>query len=98
MKLSKLNRRKVAHCLALILSEHHREHWVHPVNRRRVNEGDEVRLDRKYNHYPDRFRKALRLTPDQFDELLRLLGTSIVKDSSCRGSIPTRVRLYVTLK
>ena len=91
-------RKAAAKLLLLSLQQKERKYWVHPVNKLREIEGDQVRLDRKYKYYPDRFKKALRVTPDQFDELLRLLGSSIQKEEGKRGCIPPRVRLYVTLK
>ena len=75
-----------------------RQYWVHPINKLRHKLGDQVKLDIKYEKYPDRFKKETRFTPAQFDELLLMTEKALEKKSPRNDCIEPRVRLYVTLK
>ena len=76
-----------------------RELWVHPLNADRALSGEHLKVDRMYSEFPVKFFEYTRLSPQQFDSLLELVGPEITKqDTTYRLAIPARVRLYVTLR
>lgn len=78
-----------------------RKFWVNPLNteKRRREQGDHWNLIpemRKYNE--SRFTEHLRMTPQIFDKLLRLVAPLITKNSMYRLPIDPGTRLEVTLR
>ena len=76
-----------------------REHWVHPVNQDRPVFGEFHHLYTQLRDYPKRFKGYLRLSVEQFDELLDRVDVYIrKKNTHWRTAVSSEQRLAVTLR
>ena len=76
-----------------------RNYWVHPMNLRRDQWGEHLKLEEMYNKYPDKFHQYTRMSPPQFDKVLELISSKIHKiDTNWRKSLSPKFRLFVTLR
>lgn len=74
--------------------------WVKPWILRHGTQGnyEKVYSDWKFTD-PEMYRTQIRLYPEDFDEILRLVDPLIRKqDTNCRRAIPPHKRLTITLK
>jgi hypothetical protein len=56
-----------------------RRFGVHPLNRQRDGMGDYATIFKPMTEHPDRFQAFYRLTPDEFTEVLALVGPALLK-------------------
>nr|XP_039255205.1 uncharacterized protein LOC120332069 [Styela clava] len=99
MPLSKKKRLAIALYLANNTERKQREHWVHPILKRRKELGEyhrlvqEMRIERTVA-----FRNQYRLDPDMFDDLRSLVAPYITKTTTnFREPISPEERLGITL-
>uniref|UniRef100_A0A1A8PU22 DDE Tnp4 domain-containing protein n=1 Tax=Nothobranchius pienaari TaxID=704102 RepID=A0A1A8PU22_9TELE len=98
----RINRRKAFAALLLLTMlrrDRRRRLWVRPFNRLRSEQGDfhllvaELRLDAKRHH------EYFRMSAEQMDELLSILGPELQKQSTnYRAAIEPKQRLAVALR
>nr|XP_039270100.1 protein ALP1-like [Styela clava] len=100
MPLSKRKRLAIALYLANNTEQKQREHWVHPILKRRKELGEyhrlvqEMRLERTVA-----FRNQYRLDPGMFDDLRSLVAPYITKTTTnFREPISPEERLGITLR
>lgn len=75
-----------------------RRWWVHPINQSRKIYGDLYSLIADMRqHDPEMFFSYTRMSMEQFDWLLDLVGPSLTKFSR-REPLPEALRLLVTLR
>lgn len=75
-----------------------RRWWVHPLNQRRVIQGDfHNLLSEMRDNDPKQFQHYMRLNPAQFDEIVNLVSPLMNKRSN-RPSLPVALRLSLTLR
>ena len=74
--------------------------WVKPWLSRRNKLGlDNTLLNEFRNENRDEYKKFLRMSPENFDELLNLILPSIQKsDTRFREAIPAKIKLAITLR
>ena len=77
----------------------HRTCGVHPVKESREELGEFHTLVLELRNYPDRFQKYMRLTVEEFDEVLELVAPLIVKKTTnWRRPISPDERLAICLR
>jgi hypothetical protein len=65
-----------------------RQFWVHPLTTQRLLKGQFHKLYENLRSHPDKFFKYYRMSISSFDELLKLVGPSIIyKDTNWRTAI-----------
>ena len=75
----------------------HRRWWVHPLNQRKIQQGDfHNLLWEMRDEDPEQFFYYMRMNPTQFDILLDMV-TPFLKKKSNRASLPVALCLSVTL-
>lgn len=97
-----VRRRNITVAVAIMLlknKKRKRRWWVHPINQRRLQQGDgdnllaELRLSDG-----DLFFNYTRLNITQFDLLLSLVKDKLTKINKYRRPIPPETRIAVTLR
>lgn len=79
-------------------SSSYRRWWVHPINQKRKIHGDYYSLIVEMRqHDPEMFFSYTRMSIEQFDWLLNLVGPYLTKFSR-REPLPEALRLLVTLR
>ncbi|KAG8323720.1 hypothetical protein J6590_001466 [Homalodisca vitripennis] len=85
--------------LVLLYSVAQRDHWVHPINKKRRMFGEYHHLMHDLEADDEKFRTYFRLNKEQFDEVLDLIDQDIKKeDTTFRESITSRERLAICLR
>ncbi|XP_068083420.1 uncharacterized protein [Anabrus simplex] len=75
-----------------------RRWWVHPLNQRRLSQGDFGNLLQEMRENdPHEFFLYMRMKPEQFDTILNLVSPFLIK-RSVRSPLPTSMRLAITLR
>ena len=75
-----------------------RRFWVHPINQKRDDFGIFAQLFQELRSDHVRFQKYFRMTLENFDYLLRMIGPVIAKqDTIMRKSICPELKLAITL-
>ena len=76
-----------------------RRWWTHPINMARDGEGAwTLLMDRFRTEFPEKHQNCLRMTKENFDNILELIRPAIEKqDTHFRKCIPSDQRLCVTL-
>ncbi|XP_060857387.1 uncharacterized protein LOC132934962 [Metopolophium dirhodum] len=76
-----------------------RVHWVHPLNMKRIEEGQFQVTFLTLRQYPKEFFKYFRMSITSFDTLILLVGKYIQKqNTNMRISITPEERLTVTIR
>lgn len=79
-------------------SRHRRRRWwIHPLNQKRISQGDFHNLLNEMRGDPVHFHKYTRMTPAQFDGVLNLVAPFLTKRSN-RTPLSEALRLSVTLR
>ena len=75
-----------------------RRWWVHPLNQRRIHQGDfhNLLIEMRESD-PQEFSKYMRMDPAQFDIVLNLVAPFLEKNSN-REPLPAALRLSITLR
>ena len=72
--------------------------WVHPINRRRKQQGAYHNLVQELELDDDRFKEYFRLNKNQFAEVFSLVEADLVKHTRNREVIPPKERLALCLR
>jgi hypothetical protein len=87
--------------LEILLEERRRKRrklWVRDWMRNRSLGASATILRELYIHDPQEYKAVMRITPNQFDELLCLIAPKIQRsDTMMREAVPARVKLEITL-
>ncbi|XP_069813762.1 uncharacterized protein [Dendropsophus ebraccatus] len=76
-----------------------RRYWVHPLIEEHDSLGVFHRLYVNLRRYPDKFKNYCRISVQQFDDLLRLVGPELTfEDTNMRRAICAEERLLITLR
>jgi hypothetical protein len=76
-----------------------RQFCVHPLTTQRLLKGQFHKLYENLRSHPDKFFKYYRMSISSFDELLKLVGPSIIyEDTNWRTAIAPEERLSVTIR
>jgi hypothetical protein len=75
-----------------------RQFLVHPLTTQRLLKGQFHELYENLRSHPDKFFKYYRMSISSFDELLKLVGPSVIyEDTNWRTAIAPEERLSVTI-
>ncbi|CAI6362078.1 unnamed protein product [Macrosiphum euphorbiae] len=76
-----------------------RRYWVHPMNTKRIKEGQFQVNFMTLRAHPEEFLKYFRMSIESFDELILLVRPSLSKQvTNMRIPISTEERLTITLR
>jgi hypothetical protein len=76
-----------------------RRFWVHPIVGQRLSHGDYRHLVRELRNDEQLFKKYFRLTTDQFDDVLHMIGPRIQSQNTrWRSSIEPGQQLAICLR
>ena len=80
--------------------KHFRKYGVHPINCRRLKQGQFHTTYKELREYPDRFFQYLRMLPETFDYILQIVSPHLRKNWTNIHSRPIQAeeRLVVTLR
>ena len=94
----KCKRRLICFLMLMQISESQRQWWVHPLNNSRDEKSEFYFLYPDLWHFKDHFFNYYRMTPKQFDEILKEVEPDLRKKwTNMRVPLSPEFKLVVTL-